>query len=275
MSSFLEVLARWINRAEVPPLVYAASTRTRSQNRPFPLIGLVYQAGQAVDWWEQGGVRLPLPPHHMRVGWTHHGASSSEPRGDESYWAVAFDVSGTTLFDPWTGGPPIVPIPIRDSARLNRAFQEVASQFLVHRRTSPLRLKAALLSWMAVLLDEAYGRLEAGGASVLPRPVEKAIDFMHRNIGRHDLTLPEVAQAAGLSLHYFGRTFLEAMGQPPIAYLRQVRIEHAKNMLRDMRVRISEAARESGFADPLHFSRVFHRSVGQSPRAFREQQASD
>lgn len=271
MCAILEAMADWVNREPVPPLIYAALSGGRSSNSPIPYIGIAYQVAGEFDWWEVGGVRSRLPQNHLRVAWTHRGGRSSDPRGGESFWACAFDVTRTTVFDPFVNGPPIPTIPVRDGARLCRAYEDVALQFLMRRRTSKMRLKAALLNWLAVLLDEAHGKEAEGGASLLPAPVEKALEFMHRRIGVHELTLDEVAQASGLSVHHFGRVFLTAMRQSPIAYLRQVRIEHAKNLLRDTRLRVSEVAREAGFADPLHFSRVFHRVAGQSPRAFRRQ----
>lgn len=269
MCVFFETMTDWISRDPAPRLIYAALSRTRSHNRPVPYIGVAYQVAGEYEWWDLGGVRTRLPENHMRVAWTHQGASSSEPRGGERFWSCAFDASRTTVFDELVRGPIIPPIPIQDPARLCVAYQDVATQFLMRRRTSRLRLKAALLNWLAVLMDEAYGKEAAGGTSLLPAPVEKAIEYMHRQVGRHELTLADVAQASGLSVHHFGRIFGSAMQQSPIAYLRHIRIEHAKNLLKDTRLRISEVAQETGFADPLHFSRVFHKLTNCSPRDFR------
>lgn len=269
MCAMLEVLADWVNREPLPPLIYAALSRVRSSNSPVPYIAVAYQAEGEFEWWEQGGVRYRLPTNHLRVGWTHKGHSSSEARGNLALWAIAFDAAKTGVFDKFVQGPLIEPIPIQDSVRLCCAFQDVATQFLMRRRSSGLRLKAALLNWLAVLLDEARRTEVAGGDSLLPRPVERALEIMHSQIGRHDLSLKDVAQASGLSVHHFGRVFLHSMRQTPIAYLRQIRVEHAKNLLRDTRLRVSEVAREAGFEDPLHFSRVFHRLEGVGPREYR------
>ena len=269
MCAILRELADWVGADPNPHLIYAAYSRVQSRNSPAPIIGIGYQVEGQFDWWDMGDTRTQLPNNHLRVGWAHRGGGSSNTKPGIAYWAIAFNVDGETRFDRFVNGPPIPTIPVRAGGRLCRAYQDVATQFLMRRRTSGLRLKAALLNWFAVLLDEAHGR-ESYADATLPRSVERALEYMHRQIARQDLSLREVAGAAGLSLHHFGRVFASAMRQTPMAYLRQVRIEHAKNLLRDTRLRVSEVAHESGFADPLHFSRVFRRYTGTSPRTFRE-----
>ena len=269
MCAILQELTDWVSADPNPRLIYAAYSRAPSRNSPAPIIGIGYQVEGQFDWWDMGGIRTQLPNNHLRVGWAHRGGGSSDTKPGVAYWAIAFNVDGETRFDRFVNGAPIPTIPVTAGGRLCRAYQGVATQFLMRRRTSGLRLKAAILNWFAVVLDEAHG-LESGNDAMLPRSVEHALEYIHRNIARPDTSLEEVAAAAGLSIHHFGRVFGEAMQKSPMAYLREIRIEHAKNLMRDTRLRISEIAHEAGFSDPLHFSRVFRRATGQSPSEFRE-----
>jgi len=269
MCAILQELADWVSVGPNPRLIYAAYSRVQSRNTPAPIIGIGYQVEGQFDWWEMGNIRTQLPNNHLRVGWAHRGGGSSKLKPGIAYWAIAFNVDGETRFDRFVNGPPIPTLPVRAGGRLSRAYQDVATQFLMRRRTSGLRLKAALLNWFAVLLDEAHGR-RSGNDAALSRPVERALDYMHQHIADHDLSLDDVAEAAGLSIHHFGRVFLHAMQQSPMAYLRRVRIEHARNLMRDTRLRISEVAHEAGFSDPLHFSRTFRSQTGTSPRDYRK-----
>lgn len=268
MCAILEVMTEWVSGQDAPPLIYAALSRTRSRNSPYPYIGAMYAAEGGFEWIECGGVRTALPRNHMRVVWTHKGACSSEPLPGTELWSCAFDVSGVKVFDRFIRGPVLEAIPVSDPGRLCYAYQSVATQFRMKRMTSRIRLKAALLNWLAALLDEAYGRQSDGGGP-LPLPVERALDFVHRRFGDPGLSLDGIAQASGLSRHHFGRVFLGTMNTSPVAYLRQVRLEHARNLLKDTSLRVSEVAREAGFSDPLHFSRVFRRFAGESPRKYR------
>lgn len=82
----------------------------------------------------------------------------------------------------------------------------------------------------------------------------------------HDLD--DIAHAAGMDKSYLCRLF-QAHGYPsPYCYLTRKKINHAAEWLMAGEIRVKEAAARAGFADPYHFSRVFRRQMGQSPRSF-------
>lgn len=85
-------------------------------------------------------------------------------------------------------------------------------------------------------------------------------------------TVESLAARAFLSPRHFGELFARRTGQPPAAYLRQVRLDHARLLLLESTTPISEIARLTGWNDPAHFSRSFATRFGTPPRAFRQQQ---
>lgn len=78
-----------------------------------------------------------------------------------------------------------------------------------------------------------------------------------------------LARACQLSRAHFCRAFRLATGQTPMAWLQQVRLVRACELLRDERRSIGAIAEAVGFCDPFHFSRVFTRAHGLSPRQWR------
>ncbi len=81
--------------------------------------------------------------------------------------------------------------------------------------------------------------------------------------------LAGMAAAAGLSRFHFLRRFKRATGTTPWRYLTELRLARAKGLLSDPAMGVAEAARQAGFTDPAHFSRVFSRRTGLTPRAYR------
>ncbi|WP_455718474.1 helix-turn-helix transcriptional regulator [Anaerosporobacter sp.] len=64
--------------------------------------------------------------------------------------------------------------------------------------------------------------------------------------------------------------FKKKIGKTVLQYLTEVRMEAAKELLEDRRVKLSQVALRVGFRDSGYFSKVFHRYVGVSPRVYRE-----
>jgi AraC family transcriptional regulator len=81
--------------------------------------------------------------------------------------------------------------------------------------------------------------------------------------------LADVARACGLSSDYFAKAFRRSTGLAPHAWLQKARVDRAKTLLRQPGSSLSAVALACGFADHSHFSRVFNRQTGQTPRDWR------
>jgi AraC-like DNA-binding protein len=80
--------------------------------------------------------------------------------------------------------------------------------------------------------------------------------------------LEDIARSAGIDKAYLCRLFRSHGYPSPYNYLVRKKITKAAEWLMAEGGRVQEAARRAGFTDPYHFSRVFKREMGQSPRAF-------
>ena len=65
------------------------------------------------------------------------------------------------------------------------------------------------------------------------------------------------------------RGFRRHLDTTPADYLRQVRVEEARRLLLDTEQPVADIALETGFTDQSHLTRVFRRSLGETPAAFR------
>jgi AraC-like DNA-binding protein len=83
-----------------------------------------------------------------------------------------------------------------------------------------------------------------------------------------NVTLEELAAAAGLSRFHLIRAFRRKYGVTPFAYQRNLRIERARAVLRTGRS-IAVAAAEAGFADQSHLGRSFRAVMGSTPGEYR------
>ena len=78
-----------------------------------------------------------------------------------------------------------------------------------------------------------------------------------------------MARAVNASATYFSKRFKETTGMTFIDYLGRVRVEKAKNLLRNPNLRISAIALEVGFQSVSQFNRTFKKVTGRPPKQLR------
>lgn len=109
--------------------------------------------------------------------------------------------------------------------------------------------------WLAGLRDEVVGR---------------ALFHLHEQPA-HAWTLDELGRRVGLSRSALAERFTQYVGQPPMQYLTQWRMQLAARMLREGTATIATIANETGYASEAAFSRAFKKVVGSPPATFRQQ----
>jgi AraC family transcriptional regulator len=85
-----------------------------------------------------------------------------------------------------------------------------------------------------------------------------------------NLSLKELAAVAEMSPHYFTSLFKQSTGLSAYQYVIHRRMERAKQLLCKQGLSIVEVAQEVGFQSQSHFSNVFRKYAGTTPRIYRE-----
>ncbi len=126
------------------------------------------------------------------------------------------------------------------------------------------RLYWMLVAWISRHADEPGTSVPAPKHH---RAASLARDFIRANYSR-DLTLGRLADMAALSPFHMIRVFHREFGLTPHAYLNQVRLQLAKDMLAGNSP-IAEVAVDTGFADQSHLTRLFKCKYGLTPARYR------
>jgi AraC-like DNA-binding protein len=102
--------------------------------------------------------------------------------------------------------------------------------------------------------------------------VRRALARLHDDCAR-PWTLEMLAHEVGMSRSVLAERFRDAVGTPPLAYLRTVRLQKAMRLLSDGDATLERVAAAVGYQDAFGFSKAFKRAVGLSPGEFRRQDA--
>ena len=115
-------------------------------------------------------------------------------------------------------------------------------------------LPAGRTDWLAALREPFVGR---------------ALTALHRSPARA-WTLELLAHEVGLSRSALAERFTEYVGQPPMQYLANWRMQLAANDLRSTIDGVATIADRVGYESEAAFSRAFKKAVGTSPREWRK-----
>lgn len=99
--------------------------------------------------------------------------------------------------------------------------------------------------------------------------LEQAVHFIKENYYK-DLNLAVVSNHISLNYSYFSHMFKEYTGQNFVDYLKKIRIEEAKILLKQPEYKVFEVSEMVGYKNPKQFTRVFREMEGISPSEYRE-----
>jgi AraC-like DNA-binding protein/ligand-binding sensor protein len=130
-----------------------------------------------------------------------------------------------------------------------------------------------LLTFFADQLSALSNQLVTEKSNSEPPLVLKAREYIDKH-KVEELSLANVAKAAGASVFHFCKVFHKSTGLKFTDYVARVRLEDARTRLLNPNLRISEIAYDVGFQSLTQFNRTFKRVFGQSPSDFRARLSS-
>ncbi len=152
----------------------------------------------------------------------------------------------------------------REDRRIRQGFERLLRSFRVDSKWSFETMEAfyALLSELCRLQDEQE-------AEQIPASIRRARHIMENDFADPTLGVDQVARRLGVSTSYLRREFKRSYQTHPLAFLRGLRMDAARQMLISEDRSVNEIAQACGFGSTCYFIQSFHREMGQSPGEFR------
>lgn len=276
MNNFTMLLRRlgdWIDASPDAGLFFADADLTPPiKTAPQPLIEvmLAIHGDQRFTVYGGPGIRpltQVITEGEVALVTSHHGNFGPSAAPSNRYACISFIVPAM-LTDVIDGQHPIL---LRRRATNPAALLPVLREVAQIHRAPPkalpgLQRKAALLRLIAATFAECSGDDLTTAGDVR---VHRAQRLICDRLADPDLALSDLAAVAGLSINQLTRCFREQFGQTPIQYVLHLRLERARDLLRQSQLSIKQIARQAGFRDQGYFTRQFTRAVGHSPSVFR------
>ncbi len=266
------------------------STAQKRVIRDFEFVMLV--RGRGWVWWEPYGASIDLTPGDVVFfppGVVHGWAVE-----ENTHLALHFDIHARPAIKDmdmirkmpqWVKRAPTNQIPC---FKINLAGDELMIPLVTQVRAPEewrQRLMPLVERYHAKTLQTGMGRLlaaeavgwglrtlaqDAGPLLNQPGPDARIARALALADAKWNVSVAQLAKAAGMGQTAFRQAFTRNVGRTPREYIEDRRLAHAKHLLLETSQAIFEVAQACGYSDPYHFSRVFARVTGESPRGYRK-----
>lgn len=193
-----------------------------------------------------------------------------------SYYAVLFRPEAENSVDEeivsflgqlWHARSRSLPADAKDRFLLDDLYRLSKSTSERSRKAAEHALVSLMYRWFDHLEDYSDYVHPAGRAK--NEHVERALSLMTKLV-REKLSSDDLAGMLGISEEYFIRLFRHHVGMSPFQYFTRLKIEAASAVLIDNQLTIGDVGYRFGFENPFHFTKVFKKCTGLSPREYRK-----
>ena len=103
------------------------------------------------------------------------------------------------------------------------------------------------------------------------KTASRLLDYIHENFCDNNLSLKQISETFGMHESYISNVFKNALGENLSVYIERLRIEKARDMVKNTDLKIQEIANLVGYTSDASFRRAFKKITGVSPVEYREQ----
>ncbi|MBO5031031.1 MAG: helix-turn-helix transcriptional regulator [Lachnospiraceae bacterium] len=156
---------------------------------------------------------------------------------------------------------------VEGGLELEQAYR--LSDFYILKMDSCTTTKAIAGLHTDMVLDFTGKMLMLQKNAIISKPIVLCTDYIYAHINGR-ITINELADYTKLSPSYLSRLFKQNLGISISDYIREKKIEKAKNLLRYSDISLIEIANYLAFSSQSHFIQTFDRYVGLTPKKYRD-----
>lgn len=139
----------------------------------------------------------------------------------------------------------------------------------LYEALSQIREPQQILEWFRQKVAEPFLKeLTERSDAQVKRIIEQAMIYLQANYMR-DISLDNCAEHTGTNPFYLSKSFKQVTGKNFIDYLTELRMDRAKELLRETELKINDIADQVGYQHS-YFNRIFKKLEGMTPSRYRE-----
>ena len=161
------------------------------------------------------------------------------------------------------------PLSYRQESTINTIGQCLCDEFYWSGQLHPEFVDHArflIAKRLLHIMDADESKASSGLLGV--KRLQPAVEFLNEHPETHT-SLADLAALCGVSIYHFARSFSAQLGCAPFEYQRALRLEKARELLRESDLAVEAVGIAVGIESASNFARLFRRTVGLSPSEYR------
>ncbi|OAS20721.1 helix-turn-helix domain-containing protein [Paenibacillus oryzisoli] len=184
------------------------------------------------------------------------------------FYVITFDIGMATHLSKEGSAEQTADFPVIGSASLSASevmplCQVICQHWFGENKLQRLRSQGAFHELLCCVLQKQVP-LQLNSLTAM---IEKAKGYIDEHC-RENISFEKLAQEAGISSRHFRRLFKNLYGKSAVDYLTELRMNHARELMRRPDVPLWEVAQHVGYHDESHFRRAFKSHIGISPALY-------
>lgn len=155
---------------------------------------------------------------------------------------------------------------------IQTAIEESLSKKIYYKVLASCRFievfQALSRNWMNTLFISSSMHI----SDIMYEKSNQLLDYLHISYAQK-ITGSKIETLFSVNFDYLNRIFKIRTGNTIFAYLNNIRLEQAKQLLTTSRLSLKEISVKSGFSDEYYFSRFFKKQIGIAPSLYRQQRS--
>lgn len=245
--------------SSVSTMYTPAGTKIKRPSRPRWAIVLKYE-GETV--YTSNGKQFLSNASHMVI--LPKGCSYEWECTQAGHYAILEFESNMTHPEPWG-------FFMKNTEKILKIFRELEYK---RNLSQPMAELESIRDAYTVILMLQKAQHKAYSPTEKLQKIEPAMEYISQNYNK-EITNDALAALTGLSTVYFRKLFTQIMGVSPIAYVHQLRIQKAKEMLKSDYSTLSDIAQSLGYPNLYDFSRTFKKHAGIAPSKYEAATSQD
>lgn len=124
-----------------------------------------------------------------------------------------------------------------------------------------------LNNYLWIKIDNLFTSIN--NENYLYEPVQKVVEFINSNYSDPNFSLDEISKNTFLTSSYICVIFKDFMGTTVNKYINELRINKAKELLKNHEIKMKDIASKIGYSDANYFAKIFKKETGSNPSDYR------